>query len=140
MFVDERGLPAERVFEVFPYEYRDWAHEQRIPKPPPDARLVRRPTSDPRPRRTLAAIISPNNGDYFKIDPVLRKAFQTVQVRALVPPTATRARLVVNGESEADITSGAAWWQLKRGQHQFRVLAMVGEKEVLSRPVTIMVE
>ena len=69
-------------------------------------------------------ITSPLNGDVFKIDPVLRKTYQQIQLTAEVPEHIHQIQWIING----DVFQTVNWpfqttWQLQPGEYEFQVLA-----------------
>ncbi len=136
------GDRVERIYELFVEEYREWAREEGIPVPPPDARLVKeeRVSTIPSVRIDRPVVLQPSHGDHFKLDPILRAEYQTVLIRTSVPEAASGAMLVVNGEALATIDDGRAWWPLRRGVHRLQVRATLNGAPVLSRPVSVTVE
>jgi hypothetical protein len=128
-----------RVFTVFPEEYRSWAMEQGIPEPPPGAvRLDDTPTSRGQARLTL---LSPQNGQIYKIDPILRRQYQTIRILARIPPNVLDATVHVNGDEETfPYASDATWWQLKRGTYRFQLVGMLNGRKIQSGAVMITVE
>jgi penicillin-binding protein 1C len=141
-FVDDDGSRKERVFEVLPAEYSDWSAEQHIAAPPPQAVRVR--TGDNRigVNRSGAplAIILPNDGDIYKIDPTLRPEYQTVKVVGLIGNGTSGVELEVDGISRIPYDSRGTWWQLQRGTHTLKLHGTRNQKRIASRTVTIHVE
>lgn len=136
------GRRIERTYELFADEYQDWAREEGIPVPPPEARLVREldPIARHQERSNRPVVLQPASGDLFKIDPVLRPEYQTVLVRTSVPDGASGPVLVVNGETTTRVDDGRAWWPLRRGVHRLQVRATVHGEAVTSRAVRVTVE
>ena len=141
LIVTDDGRLQERVYELLPYEYRDWARSQGIPVPPSNARPVgtRTVAMEKRTPHRLA-LLSPMSGDYFKLDPVLRSEFQTVLVRAYVPPPAGRAELLVDGTAMCSLSDGIGWWRLQRGVHRLQVQAELQGRRMSSKSVLVTVD
>ena len=135
---DRNGVPTERVFEILPPEYRDWVREQRIPQPTAKAMEVGSVPSHRKP--SPLAILSPVDGDLFKIDPSLRREYQAIRILANVPPNLSDARLLVDKHEVGPLAAGGAWWDLRRGVHQLRIEARSKERTYVSRVVRIVVE
>ncbi|MFA6542377.1 MAG: penicillin-binding protein 1C, partial [Bacteroidota bacterium] len=82
-FVREQdGRRVKKTFEIFPREYSQWMQSAGISVPPPDAVPV---AEQKKTARYTLEIVSPNSGDYYKIDPVLRSEYQTISIAGFVP-------------------------------------------------------
>ncbi|HTP12124.1 MAG TPA: penicillin-binding protein 1C [Bacteroidota bacterium] len=158
----ESGAVQNRVYEVFPPEYRAWSDEQRIPVPPAGAlhtSSLSQTSSSQLPNRKLSnyqisstnrqsaignrqsfRILSPLSGDIFKLDPVLRPEYQTIKVSAAIPPEYSDVKLVINKTEKLRIDDTGAWWALKKGTQRFQLEARDRSRLVLSKPITINVE
>jgi penicillin-binding protein 1C len=133
------GGERRKTYAIFPVEYREWVREEGIPAPPPGARRVSGfAVADLRIDRLM--IVSPNTGDYFKIDPVLRREYQTITIAGFVPPGMDHVRLRINGAEDRPFTSAGVRWQLQKGVYRFQLVADSRRSEVYSRPVVITVE
>jgi penicillin-binding protein 1C len=133
------GSQRKKIFTVFPVEYRAWAYHEGIPLPPPGAQRVSRLGNAGRKVDRLM-IVSPNAGDYFKIDPVLRQEYQTIVISGFVPPGVEHVRLRINGGEERPFNASGVRWQLQRGVYRFQLVADSPRAEVVSRAVVITVE
>lgn len=132
------GVERPRVFETFPPEYRQWAAIEGMPQPPPGSRRVSYAAADEHIDRL--SIVSPNPGDYFKIDPVLRRAYQVITIAGYVPRGVTDVRLRVNGGGEIPFDKGGVPWHLQPGVFRFQLAGIAGHQVVVSAPVVINVE
>ncbi|MBI3006610.1 MAG: transglycosylase domain-containing protein, partial [Ignavibacteriales bacterium] len=127
----------QRVFEILPPEYQSWTQDQRIPSPPPGSmRVVEKSAVE---RRSIA-ILSPANGEIFKIDPILRKEYQTIKISGIVPRASRDVKIRINDERVLPFESQGIWWELQKGLHRFRLEAKVGNRKILSEAVRIQVE
>lgn len=157
----ESGVAINRVYEMFPPEYQTWVREERIPQPPGGAihiastkseiangesEIGRSVTSNsqssirnPQLRRSFR-ILSPNSGDIFKIDPVLRPEYQTIKIVAAVPQQLSSVTLVVNKKEKLPYDPSGVWWTLKKGTQRLQLEARDKKGLVHSRPITIEVE
>jgi penicillin-binding protein 1C len=133
------GTERVKTFAVFPAEYREWAHQEGIPLPPPGARRVSR-TGNADMKIDRLMIVSPNTGDYFKIDPVLRREYQTITIAGFVPPGVEHVRLRINGSEEQPFSMTGVRWQLQRGVYRFQLVADTKRAEVVSKAVVITVD
>jgi penicillin-binding protein 1C len=88
------------------------------------------------------AIVSPQDGDIFKIDPVLRGAYQSIRLRAEFGAGAEAATVEwwVDGRRIGeDGPPFARVWNLKPGSYTMRARARLNGTIVESRPVRITV-
>ena len=132
------GTPAsrreEKVFEVWPPEYWSWMAANQMPVPPQVFSTAEHPTP---PR---LAISFPDDGDVLKIDPVLRREYQTILLQAVVPPGMDEIEWFINDTSYARVRRPfQARWQLQPGKHRFHIRSAVNPGEPGSAPVTIQV-
>jgi penicillin-binding protein 1C len=133
------GTVRARTYEIFPAEYRPWTSSEGLPMPPPDARRVSHGEATGT-RGARLAILSPNPGDYFKIDPVLRREFQVITIAGYVPPGVANVRLRVNAKEEIPFAASGVQWRLEKGVYRFQLHGDAGGKPVASIPVIINVE
>jgi len=134
----ERGADVDRVYELYPPEYAAWQQSEGIPVPPADAVPVSgRRAAD---RGSRLAIASPNTGDLFKIDPSLRREFQTITIRGFIPAQASDVRLVIDNGVSVPFSPGGYSWRLEKGMHHFQLIAMLHERRIAGNIVTITVE
>lgn len=131
------GEPERVVFTVWPGEYRTWVASEMVPQPPPGARMMGTARNE---REVPLSIISPHPGDIFKVDPVLRKDFQTVRIETSIPLNATQVRLEVGRDESLPVTSSTVEWKLRRGDHRLRLVSSLRGKRITSAPVDIHVE
>jgi penicillin-binding protein 1C len=156
----EEGTTEKHVFEIFPPEYQTWTADERIPVPPSGAIAI--PSVNPQLRiangelrignsssfnSKLAIvnsqsfrILSPLSGDIFKLDPILRPEYQSIQILAAIPTQFKDVRLVVNRKETILMDPSWTWWTLKKGTQQFQLEARDRNRLVVSKPVTINVE
>ncbi|HET6271419.1 MAG TPA: penicillin-binding protein 1C [Bacteroidota bacterium] len=129
-----------RVYEMLGPEYRTWVEELHFSIPPPDAVRVGEERIHTRQDRDPLAITSPNDGDIFKLDPVLRTEFQSIRVVGSVDETVHSPALVVDGSEEVPFAGGQVWWQLKKGLHRLSLEGTRRGERVVSRPIVLTVE
>lgn len=95
-----------------------------------------------KPLEEMIAISFPVNGDIFKIDPILRKKYQTIKFKAHVPEEmgVDKIEWWLNnqkiGVSEYPFSLS---WNLKPGFHTIRASARKGKRMIKSRPIKITV-
>lgn len=136
--VSENGHIEKKTYEVLSREYQTWSQEQRLPSPPPDA--IRVSDEPAETNKKGIAIVSPVNGEIFKIDPVLRRQYQTIKIDGVIPKGSRDIVVRVNSDEVLPYRTDGTWWELKRGNHRFRLEATVGQSRVVSRAVTVQVE
>ena len=132
------GRERRETFEIFPDEYRFWAVSDRIPAPPPGAR--RAPGADAGGAVDRLSIVSPCGGEYFKIDPILRREYQKITIAGFVPRGLNAVVLRVNGGEEIPFGPSGVEWCLQKGVFRFQLVGRKGEAIVTSSPVVINVE
>ncbi len=137
LVTDRQGGTTRRVFEIFPQEYKQWTITEGIPMPPPSAApIVQKRTND----SYKLSIVSPNNGDYFTIDPILRSEYQTITISGFIPESCRNVKLKINNEKEIPYSSQGIQWKLKKGVFRFQLIAMNHNDYVVSNNVYITVE
>ncbi|MFO7676399.1 MAG: penicillin-binding protein 1C [bacterium] len=125
-----------RVVEHYPPEYRAWMEEQagladgeRLVAITPSGSASGRESGRP-------AVLFPDDGDVFKLDPDISRAAQAVRLRAAVPEGTTEAVWLLDGRELARVEPPGGWfWPLEPGRHTLRVRA--GKRE--SEPVSFLV-
>jgi penicillin-binding protein 1C len=128
-----------RVYEIFPPEYASWAANEGLPAPPANARLVSRPLMREEHGKHLM-IVSPNSGDYFKLDPVLRPEYQIITIAGFIPSTVSHVTLAVNGKEECPFDEHGVEWKLRKGIFRFQLWGYKEKQKIVSSPVIINVE
>lgn len=131
-----KQFAQEKLFEIFPPIFDQWASEEKIPKPifgplaniaggenqiekSQGSRSIRMVRSD-------FAITLPEDGAMFKLDPVLRREYQAVKFTVAVGGSYNDVRLLVDGKPlSRNIESSSYEWSLEEGDHAFQ---LVGEK------------
>ncbi len=91
---------------------------------------------------TDLTITYPRNGDVFKIDPILRRSYQTVQLVASAPKDFPVDRLEwwINGKKKSETGTQSPYsWKLQPGLYTIIVLARIENRVIKSRPVFIRV-
>lgn len=106
----------ERVFEIWPEEYLSWMAANKVPLPPGSySELAVEPGQ-------RLAISFPSDGDIFKIDPILRPEYQTLQLEALAPHGTNTVEWIIDSVSVAKTKSPySARWQLTEGTHRMQL-------------------
>lgn len=135
---DNDGNKDTKVYEIFPVEYAAWSSSEGLLQPPPSATPVHNSMVDNRVKRL--AIVSPNTGDYFKIDPVLRSEYQTITISGFVPRAISHVMLYINGEEKMPFDADGVQWKLQKGIYRFQLCGLSENQSVKSQTVIINVE
>ena len=85
-------------------------------------------------------IVSPNSGDYFKIDPVLRPEYQIIRIAGFIPGNMSNVMLKINETQKIPFNEEGVTWMLRKGIFRFQLFGYVNEKQISSNPVVINVE
>jgi hypothetical protein len=134
------GASWKKVYEVYPPEYASWVMHERKPVPPPGSYLASENSRETRHRIKRLMIVSPNSGDYFKIDPVLRTEYQKIIIAGYVPKNVTQVKLKINDDEEIPFIEKGVEWNLKKGVYRFQLVGNVGAISERSSPIVINVE
>jgi penicillin-binding protein 1C len=137
---DERGIPQDRVYELYPPEYAAWQQSKHLPVPPADAVPAEHATDNAGPGRARLAIASPNNGDVFKIDPSLRREYQTMRIRGFAPAGAADVTLTIDNAGSIPFSPNGHAWTLQKGVHRFQLFCLYKSRRMESTIVSITVE
>jgi len=111
-----------RVYEVYPPLYAEWMSERRMEMPPASSGSQQR--RDEPEALTAPVVISPKDGDIFRIDPVLRREYQIIHLKAVVPENTARVEWWIDGKREGEMAHPFTYeWPLRKGTHQVYVKA-----------------
>jgi penicillin-binding protein 1C len=132
------GIKDTKVYEIFPSEYSPWSSSEGLVPPPPSAIPVHNSIGDTRVKRLT--IVSPNTGDYFKIDPVLRHEYQTITISGFIPRSIYHVMLYINGKEELPFSEDGVQWTLQKGIYRFQLCGLSENQTVKSQPVIINIE
>ena len=133
------GTPHIETFELFSGEYREWAELTGVPPVPPGAVEITGP-APPSSRGGRPQILFPHDGAVFKIDPVLRTAYQSIRVEYASAGTSSKRTLLIDGEPELAAGDASVWWNLRRGRHRLQIAEEKAGRTSVSPPVSIYVE
>jgi membrane carboxypeptidase/penicillin-binding protein PbpC len=116
-----------RVFEIWPPEYQQWMQDCGLPAPPaPAANAL----------ETTLAVSFPDEGDIFKIDPILRRPFQNLMFEVVAPPGMNQVSLFLDDSLLTRIQPPFRFrWPLKQGFHVLRAEGRCQGGAISSRPV-----
>ncbi len=114
------GQIEQRVFEIWPEDYSAWLQENNIPQPPLIA------AQDTVAVAELLAVSFPDEGDIFKIDPILKREYQTLLFTAVAPAHVQVLQWLVDDEITARVARPFTFrWTLQRGNHRLAVQAEI---------------
>ena len=129
-----KACVEKRVYEQWPPLYEPWLAQHNRPLPPRQRSPLSGDGSD------QLTIIFPDDGDIFKIDPILRPQYQTLELQAFVPPGIRKIQWLVDEKVIATVGRPFSYrWRLTKGKHVLQVKASLSEKVLQSQTVTIQV-
>ncbi len=104
---------TEEVVEVWPPEFRPWMESE--------GRWFDLPAPASTPGESLA-VLFPDDGDVFKIDPDLNRDFQSIALRALVPEGCAEVSWNLDGRRMGSVGPPfTLLWNLAPGRHEVKV-------------------
>ena len=120
-----------KTFAVYPPAYHAWMREHGWPLPPTMRRedLADITAGDPTVTERLQ-IQYPESGTAFRVDPVLRSAYQKIHLSGSAPGDLLDVHWRINGRRLVGSYQGAAW-PLEPGTHRIELWAVDG----LGRPL-----
>lgn len=117
------GRPGvRRVVEVLPPEYGSWLDRGGISQPVAAGPVAAGP-----------AVLFPDPGDVFKLDPDLARESQALRLQAVLPAGSNEATWEMDGAELCRV--GPPWstfWNLEPGRHRVRVSSDKGASEEIS--------
>lgn len=136
------GKQREKVFAILPCEYDKWCMENDLERPgtgwkPADEEFIEISAENRK-----INILYPDNGDIFRIDPILPQEYQKIELRASISRTVEYIEWYFNENLWKRIKNGdECKWTLKRGNHKVYVKAFLQSgKTIQSNPVEILVQ
>ena len=130
------------VFTVHPKRYHPWMREHNIPLPPPRPQTRARSDSASEATPTVTdrlRIQYPDDGTTYRVDPVLRDAYQRIHLRGTAADGLHDVHWTVDG-NRLDADYRDATWRLAPGTHTLALHAHRGDgTPVQSRSVQIRV-
>ncbi|MEM8599685.1 MAG: hypothetical protein AAGF99_07180 [Bacteroidota bacterium] len=129
----------ERLFVVHPPEYHAWMAAHDLPLPPTISRADIAAASDTLRFSDRLRVQFPEDGAVFALDPVLRRDYQRLALRAAVEEGLLDVSWWLNGEAVSRQRVGAEW-PLVPGRHTLELRAVTPDGQRLrSRPVVFTV-
>jgi len=129
-----RAEIRETLYEVWPPEYRAWMAANDLPMPPAALSV---PGEAEAPR---LVITFPKEGDILRIDPVLRREFQTILLEAVVPEGISEVEWMIGDSTLARLHAPYRLrWPLTPGSQRLGVRGRGRNGTVSSDPVTFRV-
>jgi hypothetical protein len=106
--------------------YRAWVSEQGIVQIGCAEQLrFERSTMEEEPDSSGLVITFPDDGDIFTIDPVLRRAYQSLKLEVVVSTAVERVTWMVDGQPLAEVAAPyVAHWPLQPGRHMLQAIAV----------------
>ncbi|MFH1259593.1 MAG: penicillin-binding protein 1C [Elusimicrobiota bacterium] len=113
----------KKVYEKYPLLYDQWAKSAGIQQPPDgESAMINLAGVDH--KQNLWDIEFPKDGDIFKIDPILRKEYQTVTLKPKIADQIKTVRWFIDNQLITDsLYPYTASWSLKEGKHLIRFIA-----------------
>jgi penicillin-binding protein 1C len=107
---------STRVFEVYPPLYAEWMEQHHVKVP---EKSVMAGTVGHRKHKVESPmVIFPKEGDVFRVDPVLRRQYQVIHFKALVPEEAREVCWWIDGKYAGTAKSPfIREWVLQNGVH-----------------------
>ncbi|MEQ8188760.1 MAG: penicillin-binding protein 1C [Candidatus Eremiobacterota bacterium] len=115
----------KKIYEIYPPLYYNWMKEQGIMPSQHILTLLENPACN------TPVIVFPSKGDIFKIDPVLRKEYQVIHMKAVAPEGAGIISWYIDGKLEGKTKNPFVFkWHLAHGEHtvQIKVKNKISEK------------
>jgi len=108
----------KKIYEIYPPLYYNWMKEQGIMPSQDILTLLENPACN------TPVIVFPSKGDIFKIDPVLRKEYQVIHMKAVAPEGAGIISWYIDGKLAGKTKNPFVFkWHLARGEHTVQVKA-----------------
>lgn len=124
------GDIEEKIYEIYPPIFSEWATGQDIPMPPIQISSIGDANG--------LSIAFPKNGDVFKLDPALPYEAQSIPLKAVVPHDIDKITWKVDGKIIAvSISPFVTQMPLKTGNHIIEIEAQSGGKVLQGRAVQI---
>jgi penicillin-binding protein 1C len=121
---------VSRVYEIYTPEYYPWMEENAITVP--SNLLINQNTE----RDRSLTVTFPDDGDIFKIDPILRMEYQKIPLRASVPMIVEEISWIIDGSIIAEVGYPyTTEWKLEPGNHTIQIHG----GGTISNPVEILV-
>ena len=91
---------------------------------------------------TPASIFYPDNGDIFRVDPVLPEKYQRIELRAEIPKDTEYIEWFFNDKLLKKVRNNEPYrWELERGDYSIYAKVLLTSGETLkSKPVKITVQ
>lgn len=128
----------ERRYTVYPPLFHAWMRSQGLPFPP-EVSYAQAAASDTVQYSDRLRILYPASGTTYRIDPVLRRTYQRIHLKAGVEDGLFDVAWWIDGQRQ-DGDYRTAQWTLQPGRHHVELRAVTGDgRRLRSRPVVITV-
>ncbi len=136
------GKYREKVFSVLPCEYDRWCKENDWEQPGIGWEPVDKKSGQITRKDKEINILYPDNGDIFRIDPILPQEYQKIELRASISRTVEYIEWYFNENLWKRIKNGEECkWQLKRGNYIVYARAFLKDGvSIRSKPIEILVQ
>ncbi|MBN2357178.1 penicillin-binding protein 1C [candidate division KSB1 bacterium] len=129
-----RSFVTVEKFEIWPPEYHPWMESVGLPIPPQNLSSIEH-NPDP-----VLAILFPDDGDIFKIDPILRREYQTITLEAMVPSGLMKIDWTLDDSLLVRCSAPfRVKWMLQPGDHTLQLRAVKSNKVIVSEKVNFSV-
>lgn len=126
---------SEKVFEVYPIEYYDWASGSGVEMPPYTVSALDNKSSN-----FYCSIEFPKNGDVFKIDPVLRREYQSITLKPKLRENVETVKWIIDNQTIlADKYPFTTSWVIEPGKHKINYEATSGDQTLKSENIEVVV-
>jgi penicillin-binding protein 1C len=114
------GLTANRIFEVYPPLYAEWMEHHHAEVP--EESIISNPQRKEQKNSENPVVIFPKDGDIFRVDPILRRNYQVIHLKAIAPEEAKEVSWWIDGKLVGSAKSPFIQeWVLRDGEHSVQV-------------------
>jgi penicillin-binding protein 1C len=119
-----RQFADSRIFEIYPPEYYSWAVDSEIELPPSEISDISPVYADGI-KEVSFDIESPQDGDVFRIDPVLRREYQSITLIPKIDDSVESIKWFIDEKAiRLDEYPFTAQWQIEQGKHNINFVAV----------------
>ncbi len=114
----------EKVFEMYPAEYYDWAVNCGVNLPPAKISNLCSPSIYGSDDGLFFDIEYPKDGDILKIDPILRKEYQVITLKPKIDDSVLSIKWFIDDKSiNVDEYPFTCKWRIEKGNHNINYAA-----------------
>lgn len=123
-----------KVFTVLPQEYSKWCRENNWERPGGKWRLASK-IKDKVPKKRVVKILSPGQGNVYRVDPVIPKEHQTIELEVDCPKETQYLEWYFNNQLWKRVKQDHfIRWPLQRGEQSIMVKAILNDGETIESP------